>query len=327
MNLIYWLIGTPLGWLMWAIFQVVGNYGVALLLLTVVVNSLMIPISIRQQKSTAKMQAIQPEMTALQEKYKGNQQKLQEEMQKLYDREKYNPMSGCLPMLIQMPILFGMIDVVYKPLKHILRLPEAIISMASGILAALGIFPATASFGAELAIIGAVREMPQAFLAIGAETIAQIQSLPLDFLGIDLTVRPDLSMITGIFSGGFHPAVLIPILSGITAFASSIISMRNTPQTAANASMKGMMLTMPLFSLWFSFQVAAGVGLYWVFSNLYGIVRILVMNKYYNPKEMAEKAKQEMEARREEARQDRIEARKKRLAFERKNGLRLNRLA
>jgi YidC/Oxa1 family membrane protein insertase len=89
--------------------------------------------------------------------------------------------------------------------------------------------------------------------------------------------------------------------------------MRHTPlpEGGSSAGMKGMMYTMPLFSVMIAFQVPAGVGLYWVYSNITSMAQSMILNRFYNPKEMAEKARLEMEERRERERQERIEAKKK----------------
>ena len=118
MNLISTIIGTPLGWVMWLCYTVVRNYGVALILFTLITRLLMFPLSVKQQKSSVKMAAFGPKMRARQTKYANNKEKLSEEMTKLYQEEGYNPMSSCLPLLIQLPILYGLIDVIYNPLKR-----------------------------------------------------------------------------------------------------------------------------------------------------------------------------------------------------------------
>jgi YidC/Oxa1 family membrane protein insertase len=225
-------------------------------------------------------------------------------------------MSGCLPLLIQMPILLGLIDVIYRPLKHILRIPADIIAQGEQIVGSLGLMgnrPATGFGPQQIYIIQGVHDGLQEFNALGADVIAQINGFSLNFLGMNLGTVPSLSMFGDILKGSFDAALLIPILSGISALALSVISMRHTPmpEGGANASMKGMMYMMPLFSVMIAFQVPAGVGLYWVYSNVVQMAQSVILNKFYNPKEMAEKARLEMEERRERERLERIEAKKK----------------
>lgn len=117
------LIATPLGYILYFCYIIVKNYGVALILFTLVTKLILFPLSIKQQKNSAKMAKFQPKMEQIKKKYGNNQEKLNEEMMKLYSEENYNPMGGCLPLIVTMVVLFGLIDVVYKPLTHVVR-PE-----------------------------------------------------------------------------------------------------------------------------------------------------------------------------------------------------------
>lgn len=113
------LFATPLGWLMKGCYKLIGNYGIALLVFTLVTRLLMLPLSIKQQKSTARMSMIQPELENLKKKYAKNQEKLNEETMALYQKHGVNPMASCLPMLISMLILFSMIPVIYGPMTYV----------------------------------------------------------------------------------------------------------------------------------------------------------------------------------------------------------------
>lgn len=113
------LFATPLGWLMKGCYKIIGNYGIALLVFTLLTRLLMLPLSVKQQKSTARMSLIQPELEKLKKKYGKNQEKLNEETMALYQKSGVNPMASCLPMLISMLILFSMIPVIYGPMTYI----------------------------------------------------------------------------------------------------------------------------------------------------------------------------------------------------------------
>lgn len=302
------IFGYPLGWIMWAIYHVVPVYGLALIIFTLITKLLLLPLMIKQQKSMAKQTAFAPRLQEIQNKYKNNKEKLNEEMMKLYQEEGFNPMSGCLPLLIQFPILFGLIDVIYNPLRHIMRFSSQTINQAMEIVNSLGINGNL--YSREITIIDAVKANPDAFSSLGADFVQKIQDFNFMFLGIDLTKVPTMAL---------DPLILVPILSGATALLMSWQSMRQQKQNmgdqaAAGAGMmKGMLLFMPIMSLMIAFQVPAGVGLYWILSNVFAFVQTMMLNKYYNPREMAEKAKAEAEAKREEARRQKAEARKKML--------------
>lgn len=308
MSFITTLLGYPLGWIMWLCYKIVPIYAIALVLFTILTKLALFPLSIKQQKSMIKMQLFQPRMAELQKKYANNKEKLNEEMMKLYSEEGYNPMSGCLPMLIQMPILFGLIDVIYKPLTHILRMPADIITSATEIATkvseAAGI--TMNAYSPQLGIVSAVRTNPAAFDGLTG-FVESITKLNLSFGPIDLTQQPSFA---------FNWLLLIPILSFVTSIGLTMITMKQTSSmqgdnAAASGMNKGMMLMMPLMSGYFAFMVPAGVGIYWMISNVLMAVQTFLLNKYMNPKDLAEKARQESEARREADRILKIEAKKK----------------
>jgi len=304
MGFITELIGWPLGWVMWLGYQVFRNYGMALIFFTFVTKMIMFPLTLKQQKSNVKMALIKPKLDNIQKKYANNKEKLNEEMMRLYQEEGYNPMSGCLPLLIQFPILFGLINVVYNPLTHIIRLSKDVIEQSLEIARGMEQIVVNASMP-QISVIQGVKLQPELFSSlISPEQIQKINNFNLSFLGIDLTAVPTVA---------FNALLIIPILSGLTSFLISIQSMKQTETTAGESgnTMKGMMYVMPLFSLFFCFQVPAGVGLYWVISNVLAFLQGMYMNKKYNPQEMAEKARAEQAALEEAERRERLENRKK----------------
>ena len=305
MNFIMTVFGYPFGWLMYGLYHLVSSYGLALVLFTLIVKALLFPLGLKQQKSSVKMQIIQPKMQEIQAKYKNNQAKMNEELQALYAKENYNPMSGCGTLLIQFPVIFGLLDVVYKPLTHLLRFSKETIAALTEVASGLGV--AVVGYAPQINIYQSVMQNPAAYSGVGADVIEKIQSLNMNFLGLNLAGTPNLP-----WQGGWNWLVLVPILSGVTALLSSVISMRNSPNMGqAGASMKMMMYFMPLMSLWFTFLVPVGVGIYWTLSNVFGCIQALILNKIYNPKEVAEKLQAEAKERAERERQERIEAKKR----------------
>lgn len=297
-----YILGYPLGLAMRFLYNILHSYGWALILFTVLIKVAMIPLGLKQQKMSAKMAAFQPEMKEIQTKYAKNQTKMAEEMQKLYARENYSPTSGCLPSILQFLIMFGLIDVIYNPMRHILGVSKEVIASATEILTGLG--HAFSTYSPQSSIVASVQQSPQAYASLGADFIANVQSFDLNFFGINLGATPTLAL---------NALILIPILSGVTSFLMSMVSMKMNPMSAggaAGSSMKVMMYTMPLMSLWIAFKVPVGVGIYWIIANIISIVQTTILNKFYNPKEMAEKARIELEERREKERAERIEAKK-----------------
>lgn len=310
MNFINELFGIPLGWIMWLLYTVIRNYGICLILFTVIIKAALFPLSIKQQKSSAKMAVFQPKMAEIQKKYANNKQKQQEELMKFYEEHGYNPMSGCLPLFIQFPILFGIIDVVYNPLKHILRIPRDVISEMTEILA--GTVENFNSYQAELQIVAAVQDPSRVSLFSGIDPtyIEKITNFDYSLFGLDLGIVPQMQL---------SWMLIIPLLSGVTALLTSVVSMRLNPNAAqqnqqSGCMMKGMMYGMPLFSLWITFTVPVGVGIYWIISNILAMVQTIILNKMYNPARYKEEYEQKMREIEEKKRIEREKRRKKKLA-------------
>lgn len=120
MDFLYQLFGSILR----AIYDFVGSYGWSIVLFSIFAKVIMIPLSIKQTKSMQMMKIINPKMQELQKKYASNKQKLNEETQKLYQQYNYNPLSGCLPLLIQFPIIIGLFGVLRMPEKYVFSAAE-----------------------------------------------------------------------------------------------------------------------------------------------------------------------------------------------------------
>ena len=112
------IIAKPIGYLLALIYKLVGNYGISLIILTVIVKLVLYPMYAKQIKSTANMSEMSDKAKEIQKRYAGDQEKMNEEMQKLYAETGFNPMSGCLPMLIQFPIIMGLFALLRNPMKY-----------------------------------------------------------------------------------------------------------------------------------------------------------------------------------------------------------------
>ncbi len=298
------ILAWPLGWVMWFFYNFLGHsYVLSLVLFTIVIRALLIPSAIKQQKTSAKMALFQPKLQQLQKKYGKNKQKMQEEQMKLYEEEGYNPMGGCLPMLIQLPILYGLFNVVYNPITHLLRIAnDSYISAAVNLIKT-----GTGSSSPQIwlmkilsnpsvvdtmtlkndvttnSILEAVNQIP-------ANLADMIKSVDLNFFGLYLGDVPTYT----------SALIIIPILSGLSAFLVSLLSTklnsRNNPNMQGGGMLKGMMLIMPLMSFFIAFSVPAGVGLYWTISNILAGVQSFVLYKIYTPERMERIVAQEKEA-------------------------------
>lgn len=127
-------IAMPMGQLLHWLINIVGDYGYAIVVFTIITKLLLLPINIKQTHSTKRMNEIQPKMKAIQEKYKNDKNKMNEKLMELYKEEKYNPASGCLPALIQLPIVIALFNVLRYPVKYVFGTEAAYAQIAKGFL-------------------------------------------------------------------------------------------------------------------------------------------------------------------------------------------------
>lgn len=271
------LIKVPIGYLLDWIYQFVGDYGGALILFTLAIKILLLPLGLKQQKSMTKMQKLQPQLAALQEKYKNDKNALGQETMKLYKKYDVSPTGGCLPLLIQLPILFALYRVIYKPLTYMCHMDaDAISALAK-------------DFNFELT----GNMMEQINLAKLADKVN------FDFLGLDLSLVPSFEN---------WVTLIIPVLAGVTTYLSSKITQwinkndnskkedvppkkerilspeqKRTNQGAESAESmtKTMSTIMPLFTVWITYTLPMAMGMYWVASNVFSIGQTVLLNGYY----------------------------------------------
>lgn len=281
-------IGKPLGWIMYWCFNIISNYGFALILFTLITKLILLPLSIKQQKNTARMQMYQPKLNKLQKMYANNKQKLQEEQMKLYQEEGVNPMSSCLPLLIQMPILFGLYDVVAKPITHILRLGSEVKDALTIVTSNLASFTSLANISEtaikqrpETYIIKAVHENPSMFSDLGSGFVDKVSNFDYSFLGHNLGDKPTFTSIL----------ILIPIISLIVNLLNTIYMQyqqkkANPDGVVGGAGTNAMMYTMPLISAVFAYTVPAGLGMYWIWSTVFTFAQSVILYRIYTPEKM-----------------------------------------
>lgn len=310
------LIVRPFGIILMMIYNLVQSYGLAVILFALLAQILLLPLGYKSKKGMRKMTAVQGRMQELQKKYANNKVKLNEEMQKLYEKEHINPMSGCLPTLIQMPILFGLYYAVQKPLTFMMGLSETDI----GTLATkVGVEMTTTNANViQLQISQALNQ----FVDAGGRFVSEITNLSPDvasylvpinfnFLGLDLSVTPQFS----------QPSIIwvIPILSGLTAFLSSFV-MQKMQGNTVQGQMKTMMYLMPLMSVYFGFIFPASIGLYWVTRNVLTMAQEAGLTTLLNKRHPIVTPEQEREREAEERRR-RHEEHMQRIQAEKESGV------
>ena len=286
MNFFYILSG-PLGYVMEWIYKLIPSYGWDIILFTLLINIVKIPLQLSQQKSMAKMSAFQPMMQEIQTKYKDKPEKQQEEMLKLQQDYGYNPTAGCVPMLLNFLVMFGVIGVVYNPLQRIFHISAAALTSAGEALTAAGVnFTAITRDTTIISqlVAGGNAELIKCFTAEQIATITEF-SQHMTFLGIDLTRVPKI---------GLSLDIVLPLLSVITMFLSTHISMKASGQQM-QGSMKLTMYMMPLMYLFFCFTYPLAFSLYYVISNIVMTVQTQVMRKIYDPEKMRKEVEAQIE--------------------------------
>src|SRR3989440_149188 len=227
-------------------YDLIPSYGLAIILLTVAVRLVMLPLTIKQTRSMQEMQKLQPEVKRLQAKYKGgDRQKMNEEMMKLYKEHQVNPLGGCLPLLLQLPIF-------------------------------LALYRVFAGCGAHNVKVCPITQVGTKYLPTGSALTMAINSGKAGFLGMNLGLAPMAALkAAGSFPGSLVHVLpyflLILLMVGTTWYQQKQIQAVSTGQQAQQMQMMGKI--MPLVLGVFSLNLPAGVSIYWVASNVWTIVQ------------------------------------------------------
>lgn len=279
-------IGEIFGYVLMFFNNIFGNFGVAIIAFTIFTRLLMFPLTIHQQKSSAKMQRLQPKMKELQDKYGNDKVKYNEEVQKLYEREGASPAGGCLPMLIQLPIFYGLYRALCMPISCTLHLNinEGVLASAIERVKSLAdvYTSTTSSYYSQINVIEAVRNIGGDYARYGftSAEVAALQPIEeisrnFNFLGIDLLSIAEF----------WNPAIILTVVVFIASAGSMYLSNKLTGMNAQ--SMQGcspnmMGIMMGLMSAWISFSVPSAMALYWSCSSLVAPLQTWVVQKFYN---------------------------------------------
>lgn len=306
-------IATVLGYVMDILFRFTSSFGVfnvglCIILFTIVMKTLMIPLTIKQQKTTKLMSVMNPEIQAIQKKYKGksDQESMQRqnvEIQAVYEKYGTSMTGGCLPLLIQMPILLALYRVIYnipayvpsvrvyfdnvvtplmgqadyaQKLQEITNIATACggkldkfdFTNANRLVDMLYKF-STSQWGELQALFPAISDV----IGQNAAVVERMNT----FLGLNMAEAP-----------GWVPsfAWIIPVLAAVSQWFSTKLMSGNQPSTSADAenpmaqSMKTMTTTMPLFSAFICITMPAGLGIYWIAASVVTIIQQLIVNAY-----------------------------------------------
>ena len=293
----------PLGWILQQFAYLFnGSFAWSVFMFTLVVNLLMIPLSIKTQKSSVGQMRIRPKMEIIKKKYGDDKQRYSAEMQKLYQEENVSMSSGCLPMLIRLPIMLGVYQVVLSPLKYIAGVSSELIQKATELATTAGGIIKNTAYP-EVDIINNLGH--ESLKSVSDSISSEMGNINFNFFGIKLTDSPNFDI--NIFSSepgkGFELSWIIPILAFAAAMLTSIVSMQIQKRMNPDApKMGGMMLTMPFISLFIGFSVSCAAGFYWACSSLIAGAIQSIIQIYYGPNKIiaTEQAKELVKRNKEE---------------------------
>ena len=278
--------GSIFGYLLWGLYMLFKNYGIAIILFTIIVKMLMFPFTLKSQKSMAAQNRLAGKQKELQQRYANNQQKYQEELQKLYQKEGINPGSGCLTTMLPLPIMLGIYYSVIYPLSNTLHVAKDSVAKATDFVSRLpGVVAATNQY-VELEIVKNFEALEQHLTMFSPEDIEKIEffSRGFKFLGLDLLASPK--------GAGFASMLwIIPVLALLSYWAQTFIMQKLQPQNQQNQQgcMKLMLYGMPLLSAYWAFIMPGAVGFYWIISAIVGLGQSVLQHKFFSAEQISAK--------------------------------------
>lgn len=284
-------IGSIFGYILWAVFWVFQNFGIAIIVFTLIFRAILFPSSIKQQKSMAANASLQAKQREIKEKYGNNKAKYNEEIQKLYAKEGVSPMSGCATSLFPMIIMLGIYYAVVRPLSNVIHLSSQVINQLNMIP---GVYMTQNNIYSEMNALKLFTNPDNIAMltqqGLPAKELSEIHNLAggFNFLGLDLLSIPQTK--------GFTSAIIIiPILCLVTSLGSQILTTRlnGNPMQNQQGCMKYMLYLLPLITVYISYIVPGAVGFYWIWSTIFGFVQTVLISKFYSAAHMNAKAEAE----------------------------------
>lgn len=322
------LLLTPFVWVLMLFYELFDNYGIALILFAVLVKVILFPLSIKAKRSMIQMNMLNGQMQKLQKMYGNNREKYNLEVQKLYEKEKVNPMGGCLWSMLPLVILLPLYAIIRQPLTYLMNLTPDVISEVARVVDwnNAAVSAGWIKEAADFANVG----YNQLYLAslITPENIGAVQAVAegarvinFNFLGLNLAQMPQWQFWTWSSVDWAHIGLfLMPIVSAGSGLLFSLIMMKTnavnqqSQNAAANSTNKTMLIISPLMSLWIGFAMPAGLSVYWISQNVLSMLQEFLAGKLLKKdyEKAAEQAaireaeeKEEEKRRREEERAER----------------------
>lgn len=293
------ILAMPFGYALHVLFEFTNNYLLSLIIITLVIRLALLPQSIKQQKNSAKQMRLQAKVNKIRAKYstlnpREAQMKISEETQELYRREGFSMNNmGCLPMILQLVVMYGLYGAIYSPLSLVLRIGDnAITELKRAFTAFIQTIPEdqlsktlSNDFYFELNALNKFSELKNTLdpAIFTEELVIKVESFIENFriFGIDLTDAPSQWREIGWI------LILVPVFAGLTALLTSLFmyfkQKKSNPEMAKNPAMGCMTFMSPAMSLWFSYQMPAGIGFYWIISNILSFIQTVGLSLTIKP--------------------------------------------
>lgn len=275
------MLGSVMAWC----YSFLHNYGLAIIVFTFITKIILLPVSAWIQKNSIKMVEMYPEINRLKAKYFYDKDRYADEQSKLYKKKKYNPFTSLISLIIQIVLLMGVVDVIYHPLTYIAKAPEPVVNAFSEVSLQQDDTLSSSSNYLQLAAIDQIQngetdayvQLEDTYGTDVTEVISEAESLNMHFMFFNLS---------WIASSKGGIAILVPLLAALSSWLLSICE-NHANVLQHEQGVKGQLGAMALsvgLSLYLGFFVPAGVGLYWVASNLFAILQQYLLNAWINPK-------------------------------------------
>ena len=284
-----WL-AVPFGFVIAAFYALTDNYLISLLFLVIIVKLILLPSQLSMQKNQAKQLRLKPKADRIRERYATNQQKMNQELQNLYSQEGYGAATaGCMPMLIQFPIMIGVYWAVnYTPLTNILRISKDVVA---NLKTAVEPFVETvttksgkgyAAFAGEINVIKYIDKLDLTSIKGVTPQIAdKITHFASNFklFGIDLTVTPNVKS----FDRYWIIPIILVAISLVQSFYMLARQKKTNPEMAKNPSTGCMTFMSPAMMAWFAFLLPTNVSVYMILSSLISLIQMFILNYTHSP--------------------------------------------
>ena len=288
------LIRVPFGYLLDWLYTFTNNYGLALILFSLIVKLVLLPMSVKSKKSMLKMSRLSPQVKALESKYGDDKQKYQLAVQQLYKEEGVSMGGGCLWSFIPLIILLPLYYVIREPITYMMHNSRSISEAIVAFIQASGENLGTNSYYAQLAAAGHIGDYMEELKSLAVTANANLQAMNFQFLGIDLAGIPSFRF-WECEGWGEIGLFLIPVVSAGLQAASMWISQKMNNQVATNAdgekdaaaaktanqTTATMLIMMPLMSLWIGYSMPAAISIYWIAQAVFGMVQEIILNNHF----------------------------------------------